>query len=98
MLGQKTKGQTQHGSVIIVFFFFNLRFKHVFKRQSIDLELNYIKILAPVMPCQVFHFSCSCMDILEDTSNVLFDINISKLFQILLTCQLVKLFVLRTIS
>ena len=38
---------------------------------------------------------------LEDTLNVLFDINIagdiSKLFQILLICQLVKLCVLRTI-
>ena len=91
MLGLKdqTKGQTQHGTIIL--FFLNFRFNYFFKNQSI--VFNFV-ILASVILYQVFQFSCSCINSLEDTLNVLFDINIAgdilKLFQILITCQLVK--------
>ena len=51
-------------------------------------------LLASVIPYQLFHYLFSCKKSLEDTLNVLFDMNIAgdvlKLFQILLTRQLEK--------
>ena len=70
------------------------------EKQSIVFK--FIVLLASVILYQVFHFSRSCINSLEDALNVLFDINIasdvSKLFEILFICQLVKLCVLRTTS
>ena len=58
------------------------------------INFNFIMLLASVIPYQLFHFFCSCKNSLKNTLNVLFDINIagdvSKLFQILLTCELEK--------
>ena len=58
------------------------------------INFNFIMLLASVIPYQLFHFLCSCKNSLEDALNVLFEKNIagdvSKLFEILLTCQLEK--------
>ena len=58
------------------------------------INFNFIMLLASVIPYQLFHFLCNCKNSLDNTLNVLFDINIagdvSKLFQILFTCQLEK--------